>query len=148
MRRLHVMLKVADLDDSIRFYSALFDSEPTLKKNDVGYTRRDYEGSRSTLCAGCGHDSISAAIIQACYELSIAPHRVALACQAEDKVDVRGNRTPQQHRALKDQSLSFAHCGVEWSSGIADGAAGWLDEPVQQAQQQALASAVRPHDDG
>lgn len=50
---------------------------PALKKNDVGYTRRDYEGSLSTLCAGCGHDSISAAIIQACYELSIAPHRVA-----------------------------------------------------------------------
>ena len=50
---------------------------PSLKKNDVGYTRRDYEGAVSTLCAGCGHDSISASIIQACYELSIAPHRVA-----------------------------------------------------------------------
>jgi 2-oxoglutarate ferredoxin oxidoreductase subunit beta len=31
----------------------------------------------STLCAGCGHDSISAAIIQACWELDIEPHRVA-----------------------------------------------------------------------
>lgn len=50
---------------------------PTLPVNKVGYTRRDYEGKVSTLCAGCGHDSISAAIIQACWELNIEPHRVA-----------------------------------------------------------------------
>ena len=50
---------------------------PKLPTNALGYTRRDYEGSISTLCAGCGHDSISAAIIQACWELSIEPHRVA-----------------------------------------------------------------------
>src|SRR6202795_636943 len=50
---------------------------PTLKKNKVGYTRRDYEGRVSTLCAGCGHDSISAAIIQACFELDLPPHRLA-----------------------------------------------------------------------
>ena len=36
---------------------------PTLHQNKVGYTRRDYEGRVSTLCAGCGHDSISAAIV-------------------------------------------------------------------------------------
>jgi 2-oxoglutarate ferredoxin oxidoreductase subunit beta len=50
---------------------------PSLHQNRVGYTRRDYEGRVSTLCAGCGHDSISAAIIQACWELDIEPHRVA-----------------------------------------------------------------------
>ena len=50
---------------------------PTLAKNQVGYTRRDYEGKISTLCAGCGHDSISAAIIQACWELDVEPHRLA-----------------------------------------------------------------------
>ncbi len=50
---------------------------PTLKKNKVGYTRRDYEGKVSTLCAGCGHDSISAAIIEACWELDVQPHRLA-----------------------------------------------------------------------
>ena len=50
---------------------------PTLTRNKVGYTRRDYEGKVSTLCAGCGHDSISAAIVQACWSLDIAPHRVA-----------------------------------------------------------------------
>ncbi|MEO7938528.1 MAG: 2-oxoacid:ferredoxin oxidoreductase subunit beta [Burkholderiaceae bacterium] len=50
---------------------------PSLAPNKVGYTRRDYEGKVSTLCAGCGHDSISAAIVQACWELDIEPHRVA-----------------------------------------------------------------------
>jgi 2-oxoglutarate/2-oxoacid ferredoxin oxidoreductase subunit beta len=50
---------------------------PSLPTNALGYTRRDYEGPVSTLCAGCGHDSISAAIIQAFFELAIPPHRVA-----------------------------------------------------------------------
>src|ERR1043166_1021881 len=50
---------------------------PDLKKNALGYTIAYYEGALSTLCAGCGHDSISAAIIQACYDLSIEPHKAA-----------------------------------------------------------------------
>jgi 2-oxoglutarate ferredoxin oxidoreductase subunit beta len=50
---------------------------PTLPKNKIGFTRRDYEGKVSTLCAGCGHDSISAALIQAFWEMEIQPHRVA-----------------------------------------------------------------------
>ncbi len=50
---------------------------PTLPQNKLCHTRRDYEGKTSTLCAGCGHDSISAAIIQACWEMDVEPHRVA-----------------------------------------------------------------------
>jgi 2-oxoglutarate ferredoxin oxidoreductase subunit beta len=50
---------------------------PASPRNSLGYSKRDYEGSISTLCAGCGHDSISAAIVQACYDLAIEPHRVA-----------------------------------------------------------------------
>lgn len=50
---------------------------PDLPTNALGFTHRDYEGSVSTLCAGCGHDSISASLIQSCFELSIEPHRVA-----------------------------------------------------------------------
>lgn len=50
---------------------------PELPKNKLGYTIDYYEGSLSTLCAGCGHDSISAAIIQGCYEMNIEPHRLA-----------------------------------------------------------------------
>jgi len=50
---------------------------PALKLNEIGLNRRDYEGAVSTLCAGCGHDSVSAAIVQACAELSLPPHRFA-----------------------------------------------------------------------
>ena len=50
---------------------------PDLQKNALGFTRRDYEGPVSTLCAGCGHDSISAAIVKACFELDLPPHRIA-----------------------------------------------------------------------
>src|SRR5580693_6626791 len=50
---------------------------PDLPKNELGFTHRDYEGAVSTLCAGCGHDSISGSIIEACFELSLPPHRIA-----------------------------------------------------------------------
>jgi 2-oxoglutarate ferredoxin oxidoreductase subunit beta len=50
---------------------------PKLPVNALGFTRRDYEGSVSTLCAGCGHDSISASIVQAVFELALPPHRIA-----------------------------------------------------------------------
>jgi 2-oxoglutarate ferredoxin oxidoreductase subunit beta len=68
---------------------------PGLPKNALGYTRRDYEGSISTLCAGCGHDSISAAIIEACFELAIEPHRVAklsgIGCSSKTPTYFLGN---------------------------------------------------------
>ncbi|MCB1701568.1 MAG: 2-oxoacid:ferredoxin oxidoreductase subunit beta [Pseudomonadales bacterium] len=50
---------------------------PDLPLNELGYTRAAYEGSISTLCAGCGHDSISGAIVRACHELSLEPHKIA-----------------------------------------------------------------------
>src|SRR5690349_3838739 len=50
---------------------------PSLQTNDLGLTVRDYEGAMSTLCAGCGHDSITAALIRSLWELSIQPHRIA-----------------------------------------------------------------------
>lgn len=52
-------------------------AHPRLPKNSLGYTKKDYEGVISTLCAGCGHDSISASIVEACFELNIEPHKVA-----------------------------------------------------------------------
>jgi 2-oxoglutarate ferredoxin oxidoreductase subunit beta len=68
---------------------------PALATNALGYTRRDYEGAVSTLCAGCGHDSISAAIIQAFFELDIAPHRVAklsgIGCSSKTPTYFLGN---------------------------------------------------------
>ena len=50
---------------------------PRLETNALGLTQRDYEGSMSTLCAGCGHDSVTAAIVQAAWELGLEPHRAA-----------------------------------------------------------------------
>jgi len=68
---------------------------PELPTNALGYTRRDYEGAISTLCAGCGHDSISAAIIQAFFELDIPPHRVAklsgIGCSSKTPTYFLGN---------------------------------------------------------
>jgi len=68
---------------------------PDLPKNSLGYTHRDYEGTVSTLCAGCGHDSITGAIIQSCFELSIEPHRVAkisgIGCSSKTPTYFLGN---------------------------------------------------------
>lgn len=68
---------------------------PELPTNALGYTRRNYEGALSTLCAGCGHDSISAAIVQSCFELSIEPHKVAklsgIGCSSKTPTYFLGN---------------------------------------------------------
>ncbi len=68
---------------------------PNLPKNALGFTHRDYEGTVSTLCAGCGHDSISGAIVQAFFELSIEPHRVAklsgIGCSSKTPAYFLGN---------------------------------------------------------
>src|SRR5437868_13184056 len=68
---------------------------PALPTNALGFTHRDYEGAISTLCAGCGHDSISAAIIQAFFELDVAPHRVAklsgIGCSSKTPTYFLGN---------------------------------------------------------
>ena len=52
-------------------------AHPNLPRNRLGLTARNYEGAVSTLCAGCGHDSVTAAIIQAVFELDIEPHMLA-----------------------------------------------------------------------
>jgi 2-oxoglutarate ferredoxin oxidoreductase subunit beta len=68
---------------------------PELPTNALGYTHRDYEGAISTLCAGCGHDSITGAIITACFELDIEPHRVAkisgIGCSSKTPTYFLGN---------------------------------------------------------
>lgn len=47
-----------------------------LPRNALGLTVRDYEGPMSTLCAGCGHDATTAALVQALWQSSVQPHRV------------------------------------------------------------------------
>ncbi len=68
---------------------------PELPTNKLGFTKRDYEGAISTLCAGCGHDSISSAIIQAAFEMSLPPHKVAklsgIGCSSKTPTYFLGN---------------------------------------------------------
>jgi 2-oxoglutarate ferredoxin oxidoreductase subunit beta len=68
---------------------------PDLPVNELGYTKADYEGSISTLCAGCGHDSISGAIVKACHELSLEPHKIAkmsgIGCSSKSPAYFLGN---------------------------------------------------------
>lgn len=52
-------------------------SPPGIPKNKLGLSRRDYEAGLSTLCAGCGHDSTTQAIVNACFELELEPQKVA-----------------------------------------------------------------------
>jgi 2-oxoglutarate ferredoxin oxidoreductase subunit beta len=52
-------------------------THPGMPRNSLGLTVRDYEGTISTLCAGCGHDSVTAAITQAVFESNIEPHMLA-----------------------------------------------------------------------
>ncbi len=51
-------------------------TSPRLQVNLVGLSKADYRGLPSTLCQGCGHNSISSQIIAACYELDIVPEDV------------------------------------------------------------------------
>ena len=46
------------------------------KKNKIGLTRSDYFGERSTLCKGCGHNSVSNMVISACFEMDIPPNKI------------------------------------------------------------------------
>ncbi|MFN7473139.1 MAG: thiamine pyrophosphate-dependent enzyme, partial [Roseiflexaceae bacterium] len=48
----------------------------TRPTNRIGLTTQDYQGGTSTLCAGCGHNSITSQIIAACYDLSLDPATV------------------------------------------------------------------------
>jgi 2-oxoglutarate/2-oxoacid ferredoxin oxidoreductase subunit beta len=50
---------------------------PASQRNDLGLTLRDYEGTMSTLCAGCGHDSVTAAVVRTFWELATPPHLIA-----------------------------------------------------------------------
>jgi 2-oxoglutarate ferredoxin oxidoreductase subunit beta len=48
----------------------------TSRTNALGLAREDYKGNKSTLCPGCGHDSISNQIISAAYDLGVEQYRV------------------------------------------------------------------------
>ena len=104
---------------------------PALQKNALGLTRRDYEGAITTLCAGCGHDSITAAIIQAFWDLSISPYKVAklsgIGCSS---------KTPAYFvagvpRSGISEAFDGAACGgnsPKTSTPTSDGAGSWIEQ--------------------
>src|SRR5437879_1941534 len=47
------------------------------KENRLGLKALDYQGGKSTLCAGCGHDAVSNQIVRAFYEMNVKPEKVA-----------------------------------------------------------------------
>jgi len=49
---------------------------PRTQVNLIGLSRADYRGNPTTLCQGCGHNSISNQIISACYEINLEPESV------------------------------------------------------------------------
>jgi 2-oxoglutarate/2-oxoacid ferredoxin oxidoreductase subunit beta len=51
-------------------------TQPPKKTNRIGLELATYRGSKTTLCAGCGHNAISERIIDAFYELGTDPKRV------------------------------------------------------------------------
>jgi len=51
-------------------------TDKKIETNAIGLTRSDYRGERSTLCPGCGHNTISAQILRACYEMNISPSQI------------------------------------------------------------------------
>jgi 2-oxoglutarate ferredoxin oxidoreductase subunit beta len=51
-------------------------AEKKVKQNELGLTKEDYKGQKTTLCLGCGHNAIVGQIISACFELNIPPERV------------------------------------------------------------------------
>jgi 2-oxoglutarate ferredoxin oxidoreductase subunit beta len=50
---------------------------PPKKVNRIGLEVLSYKGSKTTLCAGCGHNAISERIVECFYELGIQPWSVA-----------------------------------------------------------------------
>jgi 2-oxoglutarate ferredoxin oxidoreductase subunit beta len=57
--------------------SATTTPTPGPKTNHIGLTVLDYRGSKTTLCAGCGHNAITERIIDAMYEMGVQPEMVA-----------------------------------------------------------------------
>lgn len=48
----------------------------SVKVNKIGLSRQDYHGAKTSLCQGCGHNSIASQIIAACYDLDILPEDI------------------------------------------------------------------------
>lgn len=52
------------------------DRTQVIKTNAVGLSKKDYDGAPSTLCKGCGHNSIASQVVQVGFELNLRPHEI------------------------------------------------------------------------
>jgi 2-oxoglutarate ferredoxin oxidoreductase subunit beta len=71
---------------------------PKLPTNSLGYTRRDYEGSVSTLCAGCG-PTASRPRSSACFDWAAAPGGKLSGIGCSSRRRTTSGRSRLQHRA-------------------------------------------------
>jgi hypothetical protein len=81
--------------------------------NRIGLTSQDYRGGETTLCQGCGHNSITSQIIAAAFELSLAPHQVikmsGIGCSSK-------NTGILHEPFIRLQHAAWAHAfGDDWS---------------------------------
>jgi len=132
MKRLHVNLSVRALDDSVRFYSQLFDAEPTLVKSDyakwslddprVNFSIVEHGNSGSRHPLGVAHLGIEA---ETPAELAELRERLAL---TGGKLQDKGETTCCYHQS--DKSWITDGQGVEWETFFTSGEAATLDNPV------------------
>lgn len=102
---------------------------PSSRTNALGLTVRDYEGAMSTLCAGCGHDSVTAAIVQAGWELNLEPHRVGkmsgIGCSSKTTAyfmkQSHGFNSVHGRMPSVTSGASAANCGLTYIGISGDG---------------------------
>jgi len=125
MQRLHVNLQVADLDASARFYSGLFDAEPTVRKDDYAKWMLDDPRVNFSIVArggepGFGHLGIEAETPE---ELAALRERIgALSDAGEGRVEDEGQTVCCYHRS--DKTWVSDEQGIAWeafhTSGTSD----------------------------
>ncbi|MDQ7018887.1 MAG: 2-oxoacid:ferredoxin oxidoreductase subunit beta [Robiginitomaculum sp.] len=99
------------------------------KRNALGLTRHDYEGAMSTLCAGCGHDSVTACMAKAFFELSIEPHRAVkisgIGCSSKTTAyflsESHGNNTVHGRMPSVATGAAAANAGLTYIGVSGDG---------------------------
>ena len=68
---------------------------PPKKVNRIGLDVVGYRGTKTTLCAGCGHNSISERIVEVFFELGVEPWMVSkfsgIGCSSKDRKSTRLN---------------------------------------------------------
>ena len=108
--------------------------KPKIRKkgertNEIGLVRSDYDGAMSTLCAGCGHDSVTAAMARAFFELSIEPHRAVkvsgIGCSSKTTTyfmsQAHGNNTVHGRMPSVATGAMAANAGLTYIGVSGDG---------------------------